>query len=91
MVDFANWVLLFIEDGVEMLFSLTSVDGFPYGWMILAVAIMGTVISATIGAVSLVSQQIKDNSYARSAASSAKAGRKAMYDKLDKIDKGLNG
>ena len=82
MVDFANWVLLFIKDAVEMLFSLTSIDGFPLGWMFLAIAIMGTVISATIGAVSLVSQQIKDNSYARSA-ENARIKARASRNKKD--------
>lgn len=67
MVEMMNWFLSFFAGGFEALFSLTSSDGYSLGWMVLAIAIVGTVISATIGAVSLVSNQIKDNSYARSA------------------------
>lgn len=67
MVDMMNWFLSFFAEGFETLFSLTSSDGYSLGWMALSIAIIGTVITATIGAVGLVSNQIKDNSYARSA------------------------
>lgn len=66
MVEFMNWFLLFFKDFVEMLFSLVSVDGYSLGNMLVAIAIIGVVISSTIGAVALVSRTIKDNSYAES-------------------------
>lgn len=66
MKDFMNWMLIFFKDCITMLFSLVSVDGYSLGYMLLAVAIVGTVISATIGAVALASRMIRNNSYAAS-------------------------
>lgn len=63
MVDFANWFLLFVQQTISMLFNLTSIDGYSMGSMLLAVAILGLVISASIGSVALVSAMIRTNSY----------------------------
>ena len=66
MLDFMNWFLLFVKDAIVMLFGLVSIDGYSLGNMLVAIGILGVVISSTIGAVALASRMIKDNSYAES-------------------------
>lgn len=60
MVDFANWLLSFINGMISMIFSLTSSDGYSLGYMLLAMAIVGVVISATIGSLALVSSAVNN-------------------------------
>lgn len=58
MADFFTWVLNFVKDAILLLFSLTFPDGFSFGYMILGIAVVGAVISATIGMVAIVSNSI---------------------------------
>lgn len=63
MVGFMNWILTFFRDAIVTLFSFVSSDGYSLGYMILGAAIVGMVVSATIGSVALVSNMIRVNSY----------------------------
>lgn len=86
MVEFMNWVLLLAKNIIVMLIGFTSIDGYSFGHMIIGVAIIGTVLCSTIGAVALVSRQIKDNSYADTHAVRAKQSRAELYKRLDERD-----
>lgn len=77
MVEMMNWYLSFIKQGIQLLFSLTSADGYSLGYMVLAIIIVATVISATIGAVALSSRMIRDNSYEISRRERMKQWRKS--------------
>lgn len=66
MVEFMNWVLLLAKNMIVMLIGFTSVDGYSFGHMVLGIAIIGVVLCSTVGAVALVSNTIRDNSYAAS-------------------------
>lgn len=77
MVEMMNWYLSFIKQGIQLLFSLTSADGYSLGYMVLAIIIVATVISATIGAVALSSRMIRDNSYDISRRERMKSWRKS--------------
>lgn len=55
MTQFLSWWVSFCKNTILMLFSLLSPDNFSFGYMILGIAVVGVVISATIGAVAVVS------------------------------------
>ncbi len=55
MAQFITWFLSFCKNIVLMLFALLSPDNFSFGYMILGIAVVGAVISATVGAVAIVS------------------------------------
>lgn len=55
MSQFITWFLSFCKDTIVMLFALLSPDNFSFGYMMLGIAVVGAVISATIGAVAVVS------------------------------------
>lgn len=85
MVEFMNYVLLLAKNIGLMLIGFVSVDGYSFGHMIIGVAIIGVVLCSTIGAVALVSRQIRDNSYADTRSVRAKRSRAELYKRLDQI------
>lgn len=89
MVEIMNWYLSFIKQCVEFLFSVVSIDGYSLGYMVLAVIVVATVISATIGAVALSSRMIRDNSYAASSRARFRARNAAVDRKLSNIERSL--
>lgn len=91
MVDFMNWILLFFKDAILMLAGLTSVDGYSFGKTLLAVTIVGAVVSATIGSVAIVSRTIRNNSYAATRHDRAAARNKSVSNRLDSIERGIYG
>lgn len=58
MVDFMKWFLGFVKDMVRLLFTLVVPDGFSFGYMVLGAAIIGVVVSGTIGMVAIVSNAL---------------------------------
>lgn len=72
MVEFMNWILLFLKNIVLMLIGFVSIDGYSLGHMLIGAAIVGVVLCSTIGSVALVSRMIRDNSYAETRARSKK-------------------
>lgn len=89
MVDFANWFLLFVRQTIAMLFNLTSIDGYSMGSMLLAVSILGLVISATIGAVALVSSTIRTNSYIGTTRARQRAIAERQERRIDAIERNM--
>lgn len=59
MVEMMNYFLRFFKAGFEFLFNIKSSDGYSLGYMVLGILIVGTVISATIGVVAVVSNSIE--------------------------------
>lgn len=47
-----------LKEMVLMIFSFVSPDGFSFGYMLLGIAVVGAVISATVGAVAIVSNAL---------------------------------
>lgn len=58
MSEFISWFLDFVKEMVLMIFSFVSPDGFSFGYMLLGIAVVGAVISATVGAVAIVSNAL---------------------------------
>lgn len=58
MRDFMNWFLDFVKQAVLLVFSFVSADGFSFGYMMLGIAVVGAVVSATVGAVAIVSNAL---------------------------------
>lgn len=58
MVDFMKWFLSFVKNMVLMIFSFVTPDDFSFGYMILGIAVIGAVISGTIGMVAIVSNAL---------------------------------
>lgn len=58
MTEFINWFLDFVTSMVILIFSLVAPDGFSFGYMILGIAVVGAVISGTVGMVAIVSNAI---------------------------------
>ncbi len=58
MTDFMDWFLDFASSMVILIFSLAAPDGFSFGYMILGIAVVGAVISGTVGMVAIVSNAI---------------------------------
>lgn len=59
MVDLMNWFLSFFAKCITLLFSMVSIDGYSFGYMILAACIVGVIVAGTIGVVGIVSGAIR--------------------------------
>ena len=53
MVDIANWFLSFVSQSVQLIFSISSADGYSLGSMAAGIAIVSVVVSGTIGSVAI--------------------------------------
>lgn len=58
MVDISNWFLQFVKDMILAIVSIQSTDGYSLGNMVVGVAIVGVIISGTIGSVAIVTRRI---------------------------------
>lgn len=58
MVDITNWFLQFVKDMVLAIVSIHSTDGYSLGNMMVGAAIVGVIISGTIGSVAIVTRRI---------------------------------
>lgn len=58
MREFTQWFLSFVKDMVLMIFSFVSLDGFSFGYLVLGTAVVGAVISGTVGCVAIVSNYL---------------------------------
>lgn len=58
MHEFMNWFLDFLKQAVLLIFSFVSADSFSFGYMMLGIAVLGAVVSATVGAVAIVSNAL---------------------------------
>lgn len=54
MVEFVTWFLNFVKNMVLMIFAFVSPDGHSFGYTLLGIAVVGAIISATVGAVAIV-------------------------------------
>lgn len=59
MVDVMNWFLTFFAKCINLLFSIVSIDGYSFGYMVLAACIVGVIVAGTIGVVGIVSNSIR--------------------------------
>lgn len=59
MVDMMNWFLEFFRKCITLLFSMVSIDGYSFGYMILGALVVGVVVLGTVGAVGILARSIQ--------------------------------
>ncbi len=65
MVEMMNYFLEFFYQAVQLLFSIVSIDGYSFGYMILGALIVSMIIAGTIGAVGIVTNNMRRSSMSR--------------------------
>lgn len=48
MVLIFNWFLAFVQQFINMLINMVSADGYSFGYMLLAIAVLSVIIGGTI-------------------------------------------